>query len=188
MTEPKRLFITGIPTAGKSYLADKLADKFGGLAIHLDDFRESLAADPKYRDAVNFYLDQDERTYLTTISLDEQWNNLVRQSEALWPAMLTKIKSYDNEERPVVFDSVNIFPYLAKRDLNFSGVILIGSSYEETLERNKKDPRWGKTEELQILEAKYFFNIERPHYQAEGEKYGYSIFTSADEAYEWLVK
>jgi predicted kinase len=35
----KRLFITGIPTSGKSYLAKILAEKVGGIAVIFDDFR-----------------------------------------------------------------------------------------------------------------------------------------------------
>lgn len=56
-------------------------------------------------------------------------------------------------------------------------------SYEEILERNIKSPRWGNTHELQALEAKTFFEIERPHYKAEAEKYGYEVFENYDDAF-----
>ncbi len=169
----KRLFITGIPTSGKSYLAEKLAETVGGIVIYLDDLRENLSQDEKYRAWVNFYLDQDEKTYLTSTSSDDQWENLKKQSEAIWPA---------------IFECVNILPHLARRDLNFPGVVLVGKTLEETLRRNKEDPRWGKTEELQELEANMFFMVERPRYKAEGEKYGYPVFESADEAYDAILK
>lgn len=67
-----RLFITGIPTAGKSYLARKLAEKFEAKVILLDDFREDLAKDERYKSFVNFYLNQDELEYYTKTSLTEQ--------------------------------------------------------------------------------------------------------------------
>lgn len=181
----KRLFITGIPTSGKSYLAKMLAKKVGGIAVILDGIRENISSDDQYRKWTNFYLDQDEKTYLSTTSSEKQWENLVAQSEGLWPAFLNEIEKYKDETRPVIFECVNMLPHLVKRDLGFDGVVLIGSSFEETLERNKKDPRWGNTPELQELEARTFFFVERPHYKEEALKYGYQTFETADEAVEY---
>lgn len=183
-----RLFISGIPTSGKSYLAKLLAEKTGGIAVDLDDLRENLANDEKYRKYTNFYLDLDEKEYLTKTSGDKQWENLVAQSEGLWSAFLKEIERHAEETRPVIFECVNILPHLAKRDLNFSGVVLIGSSFDEVLKRNTADPRWGNSLELQTLEAKTFFEIERPRYGAEAEKYGYPVFEKADDAYDLALK
>lgn len=180
----KRIFITGIPTAGKSFLARKLAEKVGGICVSIDDFREELTKDERYKKWVNFYLDQDEYTYYTTMDYDEQWANLVKQSEGFWPGILEKIHQYDTDGEPIIFEGVNILPHLAHRDLSIPGVAIIGRSFEETLERNKKDPRWGETEELQKLEAKAFFNGERPRYKEGAEKYGYQVFETPDEAWE----
>ena len=182
--EKKRIFITGIPTAGKSYLAKKLAEKVGGICVSIDDFREDLTKDERYKKWVNFYLDQDEHTYYTTTTHDEQWTNLVKQSEGFWPGVLEKIHQYNEESRPIIFEGVNVLPHLAHKDLQMPGIAIIGRSFDETLERNKKDPRWGATEELQRLEAEAFFNGERPHYKEESEKYGYQVFETPDEAYE----
>ena len=88
-------------------------------------------------------MDQDEYTYYTTTSYDEQWQNLVQQSEGLWPGVLEQIHAYDAETKPVIFEGVNILPHLAHRDLpSFGGITLIGRSLEEVLERNKQAPRW----------------------------------------------
>ena len=182
--EKKRIFITGIPTAGKSYLGKKLAEKVGGICVSIDDFREDLAKDERYKKWVQFYSDQDEYTYYTTTTYDEQWVNLVKQSEGFWLGILKKIRQYETEDRPVIFEGVNILPHLAHKDLGISGVTIIGRSFEETLERNKKNPRWGKTEELQKLEADAFFNGERPHYKEESEKYGYKVFETPDDAWD----
>ena len=180
----KRLFITGIPTSGKSHLAKQLADKVGGIAVLFDDFRENLAKNDQYKKWTNFYLDVDENEYLTNTSPEKQWENLVSQSEGLWPAFLQEIKKYKNEGKTVIFECVNILPHLAKRDLDFNGIVLIGKSYEEILERNKKFPRWGNTIELQELESKTFFEVERPHYKAEARKYGYDFFENYNDAFE----
>ncbi|MFW5853622.1 MAG: hypothetical protein ACOCU8_03310 [Patescibacteria group bacterium] len=67
-----RLFITGIPTAGKSYLGKKLAKEVGGLCVSVDDMREELSQDEKYKKWVNYYLNQDEYTYYTNTDYDEQ--------------------------------------------------------------------------------------------------------------------
>ncbi len=184
----KRLFITGIPTGGKSYLAKKLAAEVGGKAVLLDDFRESLVKDSRYEAFVNFYLNQDEKEYLTKTPPEKQWRDLVAQSEGLWPAFLEKIEQYKDETRPVIFECVNILPHLASHYTDFSTVCLIGSSLEETLTRNIKDPRWGNTRELQELEAKHFFEIERPYYKSETERYGYPVFESADTAFQTALK
>ena len=179
----KRLFITGIPTSGKSYLACKLAAAVGGTAVILDDFRESLAKDERYSKWVSFYLNQDELAYYTNTKPDDQWRSLVAQSDALWPAMKKKIAEYAYDPKPVIFECVNLLPHLTKRELDFPGVVLIGSSFEEVRKRNNQEPRWGDTKELQKLEAESFFNVERPRYKAEAEKYGYPVFETADEAY-----
>lgn len=181
----KRLFITGIPTAGKSYLAKKLAEEVGGICVSIDDMREELSKDERFKKWVNFYLDQDEKTYYTTTTYDEQWKNLVAQSEGFWPGILTGLAPYADEDRPVIFEGVNILPHLAHRDLQIPGVAIIGRSLEETFERNKKEPRWGATEELQKLEADAFFNGERPHYKDDAEKFGYPVFETPDEA--WIT-
>ena len=127
------------------------------------------------------------KKYLTKTSAEEQWNNLAAQSEGLWPAFLLEIEKYMQESRPVIFECVNMLPHLAQRDLNFTGIVLIGASYEEILERNRKDPRWGSTPELQELEAKTFFTIERPRYKEEANKYGYTVFERADDALEYCL-
>jgi 2-phosphoglycerate kinase len=184
----KRIFISGIPTSGKSYLAKKLAENVSGVAVFLDDFREGLAKNEEYRKLTNFYLDKDEYEYLTTTSPNEKWRNLVKQSEGLWPGFLKEINKYIYEERPVIFECVNILPHLAKKDLNFPGIILLGKSLEETVLRNMADPRWGSTTALQELEAKTFFEVKRPRYKEEAIKYGYPIFESADYAFETALE
>ncbi|MBI4993816.1 hypothetical protein HZC33_02570 [Candidatus Wolfebacteria bacterium] len=184
MYRGKRLFITGIPASGKSYLAKRLADKVNGIAVLLDSLRENLSKDDQYKKWTNFYFDKDEKEYLTKTNPDEYWNNLVAQSEGLWPVFQQEIEKYKDEEKPVIFECVNILPHIAKKNLDFPGIILIGKSYGEILERNKKSPRWGKTIELQELEARTFFEIERSRYEVEAKKYGYDIFESADEAFD----
>ena len=184
----KRLFITGIPTAGKTYLAKKLASEVGGVAVILDDFRKILSKDEKYKKWTDFYIDKDEEKYLNETSAEDQWKDLVNQSEGLWPAFLEEIAKYEDEEKTVIFECVNLLPHLAKNDLDFPGIVLIGSSYEEILKRNIENPRWGKTLTLQELEAKTFFEIERLDYKREAEKYGYITFETADQAFNTAIK
>jgi len=184
----QRLFITGIPTAGKSYLAKKLAEKTGGICVSIDDMRDDLSKDEHYKKFVNYYLEQDEYTYYTTTNYEEQWENLMKQSEGLWPGILSKLAQYANEERSVIFEGVNILPHLAQRDLQIPGIVIIGQSLKETFERNEHAPRWGKTEELQKREEDAFFNGERPHYKREAEKYGFPVFETSDEAWSTAIQ
>lgn len=183
----QKLFITGIPTAGKSHLAKKIADTVGGVVVSIDDHREKFRSNPDYAPWIDFYVNQDERAYYAITDYKKGWEDLVRQSEGLWPAILEVIHRFDDETKPVIFEGVNILPHLAKKDLNFPGIVLLGESFEKTFERNKKDPRWGKTEELQLLEAKDFFYGERPRYRQEAEEYGYRTFTTPDEAWSYVL-
>lgn len=87
----------------------------------------------------------------------------------------------------MIFEGVNILPHLAYKDLQIPGIAILGKSSEEILERNKQEPRWGETEELQKLEADAFFNGERPYYKKEAEKYGYPAFETPDEAWDTAI-
>lgn len=178
----RAIFITGIPTAGKSHLAKMLVELTGAIHVQMDDLFEPMESDPRFAKYANFYWDQDEKTYYTTTTREQQWNNLVWQCEGLWPGMLEKVQGYADETKPVVFDGVSILPHLAKRDLPFPGVVLIGRSKAEVLERIAKLHRWGNTPELHQLEADAFFEGERPHYKSEAERYGYKVFETAEEA------
>jgi adenylate kinase len=185
---PTNLLITGIPASGKSYLAKKLAEETGAIVVHLDDVRQELSKDPKYTDAVNFYLNQDEEKYYTETTDEQRWQDLVNQSETLWPAFAKEINKYKDSEKPVIFECVNLLPHIVKANSDLPLVVLIGDGYENILKRNKKDPRWGNTEYLQELEAKNFFYTERPKYKSEAEKYNYPVFETADEAFEYCLE
>lgn len=181
-------FISGIPAAGKSFLAKKIVDKTGAFHLDIDTLREVIERDPQIEPWVNFYWNQDEKKYLTEVSYEEQWKNFVQQSEAFWPTILKKIKEVQSSHKSAIFEGVNILPHLAAKDLDFSGIYLLGESVEQIFERNKKVPRWGSTEELQRLEAETFFNGERPNYKREAEKYRFKTFEKADEAEKELVR
>lgn len=181
-------FISGIPAAGKSYLAAKVAKAVGVQYIGIDDWRGEMAKDPKLKKWVYFFWDQDEEEYWRITSCDQQWKNLKKQSEAFWPTILRKIKDIRKSEKGAIFEAVNILPHLAYKDLDFPGVFLLGESFELILERNKRNPRWGKTEELQGKEADAFYNCEGPRYKHEAEKYGFKAFTDPMLAEEELLK
>lgn len=180
----KYVFIGGIPASGKSYLAKKIAEEFSIQHVCVDDWREDMQNDLELKKWVDFYWDKDEKEYWRNTNCDKQWENLKNQSEALWPTILNKIKEVQNSGKSAIFEAVNILPHLAHRDLEFKGLFLLGESVETIFERNKKDPRWGKTEELQKIEAERFFNCEGKMYKQEAEKYGFKIFNSAKEAEE----
>ena len=204
-TNPK-IFITGIPTAGKSYLAKRIVKETGGFCLETDNLREELAEDPRFGKWVDFFDEESEYEYYTNNTPKEQWRILNEQHEKLWPGVLEKIREYEggriplkskiaahirkplSKKRPIVFEGINILPRLAINDLDFPGVVLVGKSFEEVLENNRKRPRWGKSEKMIRMGAEAFWFVERPHYIAEAESYGYKIFEDADEAYAEIVK
>lgn len=73
------------------------------------------------------------------------------------------------------------------RDLSFSGVYLLGESFEETYRRNKEDPRWGNTEALQKKEAEMFYYCEGEKCKKEAEQYNFKSFSDIMEAEKELL-
>jgi len=183
----KYTFITGIPASGKSYLAAKIAKAIDVQHIKIDDLREEMVNDPELKKWVDFYWNKDEKKYWDSTSYDQQWEDLNNQSEAFWPTVLKRIKDVQKSGKGAIFEGVNILPHLASRDLNFPGIVLLGESFEKILERNKRDPRWGKTEDLQLKEAEAFWNCERPRYRQEAEKYGFKAFVNSVAAEKELI-
>lgn len=181
------VFITGIPTSGKTYLAEKVASMFGMDHVKTDDMREEMVKDPLLEPWVYFFWNKDEVEYFQTFSYADQWKQLVEQSEVFWPTIKQKIKDKLATGQSAIFEGVNLLPHLM-RELPLNGVILLGSTEEEILKRLKEDPRWGNTEDLQRLEAKSFFACDRPHYAAEAEKFGFPSFDSSIKAEETLMR
>lgn len=184
----KYAFISGIPASGKSYLSRKIAKEVGIKHICIDDWREEMKSDPELEKWVDFFWNQDEKEYWRATNCEQHWENLRNQSETFWPTILKRIKEIQMSGEGAIFEGVNILPYIAHRDLDFQGIVLLGESFEKIVERNKQDPRWGNTEELQIQEAEAFWNCERPKYKQEAEKYGLKTFTDITEAEEELLK
>ena len=207
MTKPTnpKIFITGIPTAGKSYLAKKIVKETGGFCLETDNLREELAKNHRYRKWAKFFEETDKLDYFDN-DPEEQWRILDEQHEKLWPGVLEKIREYENgkiplkseiaahlrkpmsKKRPIVFEGIGISPRFAQRDLDFPGVVLVGKSFEDVLENNRRKPRWGETEELIKKAAEAFWFTHRPHYITEAESCGYRVFEDADEAYREIVK
>ncbi|MEK7465316.1 MAG: hypothetical protein AAB631_00905 [Patescibacteria group bacterium] len=182
------VFISGIPAAGKSYLAERVARACDARHAKIDDWVEEFRSDPKLEPWVDFYWNQDEKKYFKNTTCEKQWENLKKQSEMLWPAILEKIREVEDSDKDTIFEGVNILPRLARRDLDFDGIVLLGESYELILDRNKKSPRWGETEELQILEASTFWNCERLYYETEAKKYGFKTFSDTIVAEKELLR
>lgn len=182
----KYAFIGGIPASGKSYLAEKVAKAIGAIHVDIDEWREEMKNDPKLKQWVDFFWNKDEEEYWRVTSCEKHWENLKRQSEALWPAIMKKIAIIIKSQKPAIFEGVNILPHLAK-DLGFPGIFLLGESFQAIFKRNKKDPRWGQTEKLQKKESEIFYKCEGPMYKKESRKYGFKTFRSPIEAGKELL-
>ena len=180
-------FISGISTAGKSTLAKRISEKTNAVHIDLDELRAEMVLDPNLEPWVNFFWNQDEAHYWSTVSPEQHAQNLIDQSEAFWPSILTKIKQVQSEHESAVFEAVNIFPHLAKRDLDFEGIVLLSPSEEVIFERLQERARWSEDLDMQRTEAEWFFKHENPLYETEAKKYGYPIFYSSENAEKKLL-
>ena len=184
----KYAFITGIPAAGKSYLAKTVTQKTNSLHIDIDKLRVEMAKNPNLEPWVNFFSNKDEKEYWEMTTPQEHWENLKKQSEAFWPTILEKIHEVEKTGNSAIFEGVNILPHLAHQDLDFSGVVLLGESERSLFEIFKSNPRWGKTMELQEKEAEWFFVHEGKIYKSEARKYGYKTFHDSIKAEEELIR
>ena len=182
----KYFFITGTPNSGKSTLAKKVTEAIGGIHVDIDNWRVEMWGDENIRPFVDFFKNKDEMEYWNNTSPEQDFQNLVEQSEVFWPVISKKIKNIINEGEPAIFEAVNILPHLAKRDLPFKGIVLINTSVEENYKRFKERPRWGDTEELQKIEAERFVQ-QAEFYRKEAEKYGYEVFEDSKEAEKYLI-
>lgn len=62
---------------------------------------------------VNYYWNKDPKGHLASTSCEEQWNDLVKQSDAFWPPTKAHIELIMNQNPSVIFESVNLLPHLA---------------------------------------------------------------------------
>lgn len=180
------VFITGVPAAGKSYLAQKVSKKLDIPVLKVDDLRKEMAEDPELKKWVMFFWDTDEKQHYTETSCQQQWQNIVNQSEAFWEFTKKRIQEFLVTNTGIV-EGVSLLPHLVA-ELSLKGIVLTGESEQALFNRIKQSPRWGQTEELQRMEAKAFYQCEGKHYQQEAEKYGFPTFSSADEAEKVLVE
>jgi 2-phosphoglycerate kinase len=181
-------FIGGIPTAGKTTLAAKLAGDLGIAHVQLDELRAGMANDPSIAKWEKFFWVLDEEGYFAEATAETHCRNIIDISTAFWPVYAGKIREFIESGTPAIFESVNLLPHLVKTIPGLSGVYLLGRSFEEVLERNRLGPRWGNTESLQRKEANAIWSWERPFYESEARKYGYKVFDDPVMAGEELVR
>lgn len=184
----KMAFITGIPASGKSWLASRVAQKLKLKHYKVDDWRVELRSDPKLLPWVNFFWNQNEQEYWKKTTFAQHWDNLVAQSEALWPEILKRIRQVENNGVSAIIEGVSLLPHLARRDLKFDGLVLLGESFDVIYQRDRRKPRWGKTADLENHEVDVLWECERRYYRHEAEQYGYEAFTDMEKAEQKLIK
>ena len=181
-------FITGHPTAGKTWLAKKVCERTGAIHVGLDDLRAGMMEDSKLRSWARFFLDLDERGYWRDNSCQQHWTNVVAQAEAFWPVYRGRIQEILKDQSPAVFESIALLPHLVVRELSLPGICLSLTSFRDVLERSMRAPRWEATRELQEIESHMIYECERPAYEREAEKHGVPVFTDVLLAEEALVE
>jgi hypothetical protein len=182
------VFIGGIPASGKSYLARDIASETGAYYFGIDSLRREMSKVPHLKYWTDYYRNLDEEEFYKNTPCEGQWEALCRQSEAFWPTILENINKTKSKYPSAIFEGVNLLPHLTSKYLDFPGIFLLGESFEQIFARNKERPRWGKTEEVQRLEAENFFHCEGMMYKQEAEKYGYKTFHNSNEAKVEILK
>ena len=176
-------FIGGTPAAGKSYVAKKFVKESGinVLVVSTDDFRVEMAKNPDLEKWVNLFWKLDEQNYWETTSYEKDSQLLMEQSEAFFPTILEKLEGLKKQNENLIIEGVNLLPHLVGK-LGLPGFFLISEDYEAIFERLKSDPRWGQTDELQTLEAKFFIEYDARFIKEQAAKYDYKVFDNYIDA------
>ncbi len=182
------VFIGGAPTAGKTHLARDFTKQSDGAIHHIkvDDIREELRTVPEVKKWANFFKSQDETAYWKRTDCKQHLQNIIDQSNALWPHILKKIKESQKQFPRVIFEGIDIMPELAHRDLDFDGFFLVPPDVETMYVRLQAHRRWGETNDLKRQEAKCFYEGDAMYIKQEAEKYGYEVFDNLDDGYSKL--
>jgi 2-phosphoglycerate kinase len=179
------VFIGGVPAAGKTTLAKKLAYETGAKLYSIDSWRDEVRDHPHYGKAVKFFSDQDEDLYWQQHKPVDYWNHLVWQAETLWPHFEQKIANYSPNDH-IIFEGVYILPHLAKSS-KLQGVYLVCEDEQILYDRIRRVNRWGNLEHQLRTEAKYFSERSKI-LRIEAEKYGYNFFYDKTKAKHELLK
>lgn len=184
----KYVFIGGIPTAGKSFLAKKIADETGAVHVEIDLLREEMVKDPKLKPWVNWYTDQDEKEYFLKIDNDTGWTHLKNQSEAYWGTIEAKVKEIKKTGKNAIFEGYNLLPHLVSKYFDFPGIYLRAPKAKEILKRIEMKKRWGEGDKLHKMEVKFFRECFDKNFKNDAKKYGYKCFFSPIEAEKEIIK
>lgn len=184
----KYVFIGGIPTAGKSFLAKKIADETGAIHVEIDLLREEMAKDPKLKPWVNWYTDQDEEEYFQKTDNEAGWIHLKNQSEAYWKTIGKKVEEIKKTGKNAVFEGYNLLPHLVSKYFDFPGIYLTAPKAEEILRRIEMKKRWGEGDKLHKMEVNFFVECFDKNYKKDAETYGYKCFANPIEAENEILK
>lgn len=169
------VFITGTITAGKTHLAKNICDSLGIEHIKTDDLWESVKDHPELKQRHDYFWNKDEAEYYRTTTPERLWQDIVDQSEAIWPLVKKQIVKTIEEDRPAIFEGVSLLPHLMKQ-ISMPGIVLLAASEQQTFQRLQQEPRWSDTQELQKVEAHAFFTVENRYYESEAKQYDYPAF------------
>ncbi|XOU94863.1 MAG: hypothetical protein ACNFW9_02220 [Candidatus Kerfeldbacteria bacterium] len=184
------VFIGGVPTTGKTHLVKDFIkkSKLNILHVEIDDIRDKFKNDVNLIKWVNFFRDQDEDVYWQNTSCQKHIENVVRQSEELWPHILEQIINIQNKHEHVIFEGVQLMPRLTRKFLKMNGFFLIPPDIETIYIRLVAHKRWGVTNDQKRNEAKCFFEGDAKYINTEARKFGYKVFDNTDEGYSQLYK
>lgn len=184
----KYVFIGGIPTAGKSFLAKKIADKIGAIYVEIDLLREEMLKDPKLKPWVNWYTNQDEEEYFKKTDNDLGWTHLKNQSEAYWQTIEKKVNQIKKTGKKAIFEGYNLLPHLVSKYFDFDGIYLGAPKPEEILRRIKMKKRWGEEDKLHKMEVKFFIECFDYNFKKDAKKHGYKCFSDSIGAEKEILK
>lgn len=187
--DKKIILIGGAPCAGKSFLAQKLLEKFHIPWVSTDTIREFMReVAPKDKYSVLREFDGDVEAYFKNHTAKEIFENHHKQSVAVWDGVKAWIARNYNWKQYVI-EGVAIIPELVKRDFGndprIKPIFLMDDDSDRILDVIHTRGLWdeaGEYPESVNEKEREWVLIFNEWMKEECEKYGYPLIEVGDRS------
>lgn len=187
--DKKIILIGGAPCAGKSFLAQKLLEKFHIPWVSTDTIREFMReVVPKDKYSVLREFDGDVESYFKNHTAEQIFNNHHKQSIAVWDGVKAWINKNYNWKQYVI-EGVAILPELLKRDFDgdprIKPIFLMDNDSDRILDVIHTRGLWdeaGEYPESVNEKEREWVLIFNEWMKKECEKYGYPLIEVGDRS------
>jgi 2-phosphoglycerate kinase len=131
MKYPRAIFIGGAPMIGKTTVAREIACTLQYDCISTDDIGAAIApvTDPSSHPAFHYMGEKDYREYYIASRPNDRIQDINRQHEALWPALLSLFRNHSTWVSAAVIEGWGLRPeFVARLSGDISGLFLFADA------------------------------------------------------------